>query len=145
LCAASTTTLKTSKPRSIIAIRRCADISVLTEANGEKVVLVQEVERTYRYRLDICEIEACIREAVINEHEIALDAIVLVGPGTIPKTTSGKIQRARTRQLIRVTRCSVVSQPLRPAYRPKLARDRAQELILSREQLVEGDRPSLRT
>ena len=60
---------------------------------------MQEVERTYRYRLDICEIEACIREAVINEHEIALDTIVLVGPGTIPKTTSGKIQRARTRRM----------------------------------------------
>jgi len=91
------TTVYNSHP----ALRRhCgAAFSVLTEANGEKVVLVQEVERTYRYRLDICEIEACIREAVINEHEIALDTIVLVGPGTIPKTTSGKIQRARTRQM----------------------------------------------
>jgi acyl-coenzyme A synthetase/AMP-(fatty) acid ligase len=72
---------------------------VLTEANEEKIVLVQEVERTHRYRLDTCEIEACIREAVINQHEIALGTIVLVGPGTIPKTTSGKIQRARTRQM----------------------------------------------
>jgi acyl-CoA synthetase (AMP-forming)/AMP-acid ligase II len=91
------TTVYNSHP----ALRRhCgAAFSVLTEVNGEKVVLVQEVERTYRYRLDICEIEACIREAVINEHEIALDTIVLVGPGTIPKTTSGKIQRARTRQM----------------------------------------------
>jgi acyl-CoA synthetase (AMP-forming)/AMP-acid ligase II len=80
--------------------RHCgAAFSVLTEANEEKIVLVQEVERTHRYRLDTCEIEACIREAVINQHEIALGTIVLVGPGTIPKTTSGKIQRARTRQM----------------------------------------------
>jgi acyl-CoA synthetase (AMP-forming)/AMP-acid ligase II len=74
--------------------RHCgAAFSVLTENNEEKVVLVQEVERTHRRGLAIEEITACIREAVANEHEIALDAIVLIRPGAIPKTTSGKIQR----------------------------------------------------
>jgi acyl-CoA synthetase (AMP-forming)/AMP-acid ligase II len=71
---------------------------VLTES-GEKVVLVQEVERTQRRALDIEEIVGCIREAVANEHEIALDTIMLIRPGTIPKTTSGKIQRSLTRQM----------------------------------------------
>ena len=67
--------------------------------SGEKLVLVQEVERTQRRGLDTEEIEASIREAVANEHEIALDAIVLISPGEIPKTTSGKIQRSRTRAM----------------------------------------------
>jgi acyl-CoA synthetase (AMP-forming)/AMP-acid ligase II len=75
-----------------------AVFSVLTE-NGEKVVLVQEVERTHRHAIDTEEIVGCIREAVSNEHEIALDAIMLIRPGTIPKTTSGKIQRNLTRQM----------------------------------------------
>ncbi len=79
--------------------RHCgAAFSVLTES-GEKVVLVQEVERTHRRLLEIEEIIACIREAVANEHEIALDTIVLIRPGTIPKTTSGKIQRSLARQM----------------------------------------------
>jgi acyl-CoA synthetase (AMP-forming)/AMP-acid ligase II len=79
--------------------RHCgAAFSVLTE-NEEKVVLVQEVERTHRRRLEIEEIVACIREAVANEHEIALDSIVLIRPGAIPKTTSGKIQRSLARQM----------------------------------------------
>jgi len=79
--------------------RHCgAAFSVLTDS-GEKVVLVQEVERTHRRLLDIEEIIACIREAVANEHEIALDTIVLIRPGTIPKTTSGKIQRSLARQM----------------------------------------------
>ena len=79
--------------------RHCgAAFSVLTDA-GEKVVLVQEVERTHRRGLDIEEIIACIREAVANEHEIALDTIVLIRPGAIPKTTSGKIQRSLARQM----------------------------------------------
>jgi acyl-CoA synthetase (AMP-forming)/AMP-acid ligase II len=69
------------------------------DESGEKLVLVQEVERTQRRGLDTEEIKACIREAVANEHEIALDSIVLIPPGEIPKTTSGKIQRSLTRQM----------------------------------------------
>ena len=69
------------------------------DESGEKLALVQEVERTQRRGLDTEEIKACIREAVANEHEIALDSIVLISPGEIPKTTSGKIQRSLTRQM----------------------------------------------
>lgn len=36
--------------------------------------------------------------AVAVEHEVALAGVVLVGPGTIAKTSSGKIQRQRCRQ-----------------------------------------------
>jgi acyl-CoA synthetase (AMP-forming)/AMP-acid ligase II len=80
--------------------RHCgAAFSVLTENNEEKVILVQEVERTHRRDIEIEEIVACIREAVANEHEIALDSILLIRPGTIPKTTSGKIQRSAARRM----------------------------------------------
>jgi acyl-coenzyme A synthetase/AMP-(fatty) acid ligase len=72
---------------------------VLTEDNEEKVILVQEVDRSHRRDIEIEEIVACIREAVANEHEIALDSIVLIRPGTIPKTTSGKIQRSAARRM----------------------------------------------
>jgi acyl-CoA synthetase (AMP-forming)/AMP-acid ligase II len=80
--------------------RHCgAAFSVLTEDNEEKLVLVQEVERMHRRDLEIDEIIGCIREAVANEHEIALDSIVLIRPGSIPKTTSGKIQRSLAREM----------------------------------------------
>jgi acyl-CoA synthetase (AMP-forming)/AMP-acid ligase II len=82
------------------ALRRYfgAVFSVLGESE-EKLVLVQEVERTQRRALDIEEIIGSIREAVANEHEIALDSIVLIAPGEIPKTTSGKIQRNLARAM----------------------------------------------
>ena len=76
-----------------------AAFSVLTEDNEEKVILVLEVDRSHRRDIEIEEIVACIREAVANEHEIALDSIVLIRPGTIPKTTSGKIQRSAARRM----------------------------------------------
>jgi acyl-CoA synthetase (AMP-forming)/AMP-acid ligase II len=83
------------------ALRRyCGAVfSVLTENTEEKIVLVQEVERVHRRDLEIDEIIGCIREAVVNEHEIALDSIVLIRPGSIPKTTSGKIQRNLARRM----------------------------------------------
>jgi acyl-CoA synthetase (AMP-forming)/AMP-acid ligase II len=65
----------------------------------EKLVLVQEVERTQRHQVSTDEIEKRIREAISNEHDIAVHEIVLIRPGSIPKTTSGKIQRRLTRQL----------------------------------------------
>ena len=63
----------------------------------EKLVLVQEVERTQRHQVSTDEIEKRIREAISNEHDIAVHEIVLIRPGSIPKTTSGKIQRRACR------------------------------------------------
>jgi acyl-coenzyme A synthetase/AMP-(fatty) acid ligase len=40
-----------------------------------------------------------VREAVTREHEIYARHIVLIRPNTLPKTTSGKIQRNLTRTL----------------------------------------------
>jgi acyl-CoA synthetase (AMP-forming)/AMP-acid ligase II len=75
----------------------------------EKLVLVQEVERTQRHQISTDEIEKRIREAISNEHEIAIHEIVLIRPGSIPKTTSGKIQRRLTQQLWRERALDVLS------------------------------------
>jgi acyl-CoA synthetase (AMP-forming)/AMP-acid ligase II len=64
----------------------------------ERVVMVQEVERTQRKGLDVVAVTACIREAITRQHEIAVEAIALLPPATLPKTTSGKIQRSLAKQ-----------------------------------------------
>lgn len=66
---------------------------------NEQAILVQEVERTQRHTFNEREVNAAIRSSVVEAHEISLSKIVLIRPGAIPKTTSGKIQRHRTRQL----------------------------------------------
>jgi acyl-coenzyme A synthetase/AMP-(fatty) acid ligase len=58
---------------------------------------VQYVERTERNKIDSTEIIGIVREAITKEHEIYARHIVLIRPGTLPKTTSGKIQRSVTR------------------------------------------------
>jgi acyl-coenzyme A synthetase/AMP-(fatty) acid ligase len=40
-----------------------------------------------------------IREGVTDQHELFARHIALIGPGTLPKTTSSKIQRRLTRRL----------------------------------------------
>ena len=72
--------------------------------------MVQEVERTWRNRIDIDDIVGRIRQAVVAEHEIVPHEIALLRPGALPTTTSGKIQRALEPQAVarrdRLTGCN---------------------------------------
>jgi acyl-CoA synthetase (AMP-forming)/AMP-acid ligase II len=76
-----------------------AAFSVLGQNDEEQLVIVQEVERTYRYRFTIGEVIDSVREAVTREHDLAPHEIVLIRTGTLPQTTSGKIQRGLTKQM----------------------------------------------
>jgi 8-amino-7-oxononanoate synthase len=57
----------------------------------ERLIIVSEVERT-RHK-DWTDVIQAIRRRVTAEHELPPDGIVLVRFGSIPKTSSGKIQR----------------------------------------------------
>lgn len=62
----------------------------------QRVVILQEVERG-RKTLDFAEVVDEIRQAVIGHHELVPDDILLVDAGSIPMTTSGKVQRYQCR------------------------------------------------
>jgi acyl-CoA synthetase (AMP-forming)/AMP-acid ligase II len=76
-----------------------AAFAALTSSGDERVVIVQEVERSHRARIDVTAVAEQIREAVVEEHGLAVLDVVLLEPGTIPKTTSGKIRRRVAKQL----------------------------------------------
>ena len=64
------------------------------DINGEeRLVVCQEIERSYLRKLDINEVVTAIRRAVSQEHELQLYTVVLLKTGSILKTSSGKIQR----------------------------------------------------
>ncbi|KQU54798.1 hypothetical protein ASG72_04075 [Bosea sp. Leaf344] len=69
----------------------------IDEGGTERVVVVHEVARSQR-RTASRDIIAAVRAAVVHNHDLAFHEVVLVQPGSIPKTTSGKIQRSLTRQ-----------------------------------------------
>ncbi len=62
----------------------------------ERLVIVHEVER--RVRAGHEEVAEAVRRAVAEEHEVQVHEVVLVRTGTVPKTSSGKIQRRLCRQ-----------------------------------------------
>lgn len=61
--------------------------------NEERLVVIQEVERNYLRKLDVKEVVRSIQQAVTAQHSLQIYATVLVKTGSIPKTSSGKIQR----------------------------------------------------
>ncbi len=64
-------------------------------AGEERLVVVQEVNQ--RQRLDWEELIAAVTEALAEEHEVQAHAVVLIKLGSLPKTSSGKIQRFAAR------------------------------------------------
>ncbi len=68
------------------------------EANEERLVIVQEVARTHLRTLAVDEITAAVRTAISQTHQLQVSAILLLRPGRMLKTSSGKLQRRATRQ-----------------------------------------------
>ncbi|MGH1397218.1 MAG: AMP-binding protein, partial [Trichormus sp.] len=59
----------------------------------ERLIIVQEVERTYLRSLNVNQVVEAIRKAVSEQHELQVHTILLLKTGSVPKTSSGKIQR----------------------------------------------------
>jgi non-ribosomal peptide synthetase component F/aryl carrier-like protein len=81
------------------ALRPGCGAALAVEVEGsERLVIVQEVERSYLRKLDVEVIAGAIRQAVAQQHELQVYAVVLLKTGRLPKTTSGKIQRHACRE-----------------------------------------------
>lgn len=69
----------------------------VTVEGQERLVVVQEVKRTYLRNLDGDAIVDQVRAAIAEQHDLQLYALQLIKTGSIPKTSSGKIQRLQCR------------------------------------------------
>lgn len=84
--------------KSHAALRPGCGAAFSVEVEGEeRLVVVQELERSYRSTLsvktDFREVTTAIRQAISEGHGLRVYAILLLRAGSVPKTTSGKIQR----------------------------------------------------
>jgi len=79
------------------ALRPGCGAAFSVEIDGaEQLVIVYEIERQHRH-MDTEEVCSAIRRAVAEHHELQTYAILLIKPGSIPKTSSGKIQHQACR------------------------------------------------
>ena len=76
------------------AIRPSCGAAFAVDLDGaEKLVITYEVKRTHVRKLDTATVTKAIRTAVLQNHELNPYAIVLLKTASVPKTSSGKIQR----------------------------------------------------
>nr|VFK67790.1 MAG: Acyl-CoA synthetase (AMP-forming)/AMP-acid ligase II [Candidatus Kentron sp. UNK]VFK73118.1 MAG: Acyl-CoA synthetase (AMP-forming)/AMP-acid ligase II [Candidatus Kentron sp. UNK] len=64
----------------------------------ERLVVVQEVQRTFLRGLHAEAVFETIRQAIFERHELTVHAIFLLKPRKLPKTSSGKVQRHACRK-----------------------------------------------
>ncbi|MHB8739399.1 MAG: AMP-binding protein, partial [Candidatus Dormibacteria bacterium] len=78
---------------------------------GEALVIVQEVERSQRHT-SAGELIDSIRGAVSREHGLQTHGVVVIRSGSLPKTTSGKVQRGACRIAFETDDLEVVGQSI---------------------------------
>ena len=69
----------------------CGAAFTIEREGRERLVIVNEIERGRNQ--NVGEVIQAVRREVASEHELVVDAVVLIKASSIPKTSSGKIQR----------------------------------------------------
>ena len=89
--------LELTVERSHRVLRPACGAAFSTDLDGaERLVIVQEV--TDRASVPNEDVVAAIRRALTESHEVYPDAVMLIEPRSIPRTSSGKIQRYACRE-----------------------------------------------
>ncbi|MEO0706948.1 MAG: fatty acyl-AMP ligase [Cyanobacteria bacterium J06649_5] len=82
------------------ALRAGGIAAFSVEAKGEEqLVIISEIERTHIRQINVQAVASSLRQAIAAAHNLQVHAILLIKPGSMPKTSSGKIQRYRCKQL----------------------------------------------
>lgn len=114
-------------PQDIEATVENADTAINTagvaafmvdDGREERVVVVAEVTRAGIRKADPQTVTAGIRRLVLETHEVVLSDVVLIRPATLPKTSSGKVQRAQARALYLADQLSRIDREVATADTP---------------------------
>jgi acyl carrier protein len=121
----------------------------------EELIVVHQVGRERR-KDDMNAVMRAIRAAIVDEHEVDPQAIVLLRPTSLPMTSSGKVQRGRCRELFltgelqeldrwtrptesaAATTPGVESGPPRPKFLDRIPNYSVNELALEVQQWMMG-------
>lgn len=75
----------------------CGVACAVSDDDQDRLVIVHEIDGNPA-SLDVAGVMSSIRAAIAEEHGLQVHEIVLIGRGTIPKTSSGKLQRSACRK-----------------------------------------------
>jgi natural product biosynthesis luciferase-like monooxygenase protein len=77
----------------------CGAAAMVMQQGEEAVVVVQEISRHAPDELDLSSLSQQIRQVIAADFNLSLLDVVLIKPGQLPKTSSGKIQRTKCAEL----------------------------------------------
>ncbi len=98
--------------------RANSSAAIAISVNGsDRLVILQEVERQYRH-LSAAEISELIRWRIFEAHFLDVFKILLLKPGGLPKTSSGKVRRSICREQLLAEQLEVLDQWQMPADSP---------------------------
>lgn len=100
---------ETAGTSNVLLARGGGAALTLENERGSSVVIVHEVTREGWSRADPEELTADIREAISGEHGLFVD-VLLIKPGSLPRTSSGKVQRSTCRELIEKNEFELLSR-----------------------------------
>lgn len=97
-------------------------------AHGELLVVVHEVRREVYQRIAPEELFAAIRHAIAEYHGIDPAHIILIRPGSLPRTSSGKVQRRACRKAWQDGQLPILAEWNAPNQAPSAPGDSADTL-----------------
>lgn len=120
------------------ALRRCRGAAFSVEVDGEdQLVVAVELDRVRG--ADTSQAARSIRRAVADTHELRVDVVLLLRPGALPTTSSGKVQRYACRRqfldgTLGVVESSLLDEPsdealLQEGTHERLALDAASDAL----------------
>ncbi|WP_069166750.1 fatty acyl-AMP ligase [Nocardia altamirensis] len=82
------------KSHPLVLPGRCSAFSIEVGVQEKIVVLI---EARVKDEATVQELRQAVREAIFTVHDVGVHEVVLLNPGAIPRTSSGKIQRSASR------------------------------------------------
>ncbi|MDB5090738.1 MAG: polyketide synthase family protein, partial [Mucilaginibacter sp.] len=103
--------IEVTAEKSHPALKQDGGAAFSIEVSGkEQLVIVQEVNRGHLSKLNAEEVFTAIRKQVSLDHDLQVYAISLLMPASLPKTSSGKIQRRACKQAFTDSKLTIVAE-----------------------------------
>ncbi|MEU5538105.1 fatty acyl-AMP ligase [Streptomyces sp. NPDC020362] len=93
-------------------------------AGRERIVVVQELRGRGRYDIDLADLAASVQRRLSEVYEVRAGGVLLVRPGTVRRTTSGKLERVAMRRLFLSGEITVLHQSVDPEIDELVAQGR---------------------
>ncbi len=95
----------------------------------ERLVIAAEIERQALRQLSADDVISAIRQVVSEKHQLQVYGISLLKPGSLPKTSSGKIQRNACRAAFQSQNLAVVGEWREPSVDVNQIQQAAEDLL----------------